>query len=123
MQIKGDIASGAATVQRLFQAWTTEFEQTKEKRQVQPAAQGPTQSKASETNLVLPSEIKTPVDLGRVSAAVNDLKLWANTINTANVPDIKIASVELGPVLRWLAGMFSPPSENKVTISMRIPLR
>ncbi len=116
MQIKGDIASGAATVQRLFQAWTTEFEQTKEKRQVQPAAQGPTQSKASETNLVLPSEIKTPVDLGRVSAAVNDLKLWANTINTANVPDIKIASVELGPVLRWLAGMFSPPSENKVTI-------
>ena len=66
--------------------------------------------------MALPSAIRAPVDLARVSAVVENLKLLSTSINTANVPDIKIASVELGPVLRWLLDLFRAPRENKVVI-------
>jgi hypothetical protein len=118
VQIKGDLASSAGTVNRLLQAWTREFQETTRKkqssyvgRQVQSAVQAPTASQAK----VIPSEIRESVDLDRVSAVVENVKLLSSAINTAKVPDINIASVELGPLLRWLMDVFRPP-ENKVAI-------
>jgi hypothetical protein len=118
LQIKNDLTSGAATVKRLLEAWKTEFEETNRKRQAgrvnrqnQAAAQGLTEKQAK----VIPSEIKASVDLASVAAVVEGLKLFSN-IDTAKLPDIKIASVELGPVLRWLVDMLRPASENKVAV-------
>jgi hypothetical protein len=56
------------------------------------------------------------MDLVRLRAIVENLKLLSREINTANVPDIKIASVELGPVLRWIMDMLRSPSDNKIVI-------
>ncbi len=118
LQIKEDLVSGAGTVNCLLQAWTTEFEETNRKKQSQNAGQEvklAVRTPAEGQARVIPSEIRAPVDLTRVSAVVDNLKLLSNAI-PANVPDIKIASVELGPVLRWLVATFGPSSENKVVI-------
>ena len=118
MHIKQDLASSAGTVDRQLQAWTTEFEETnwkKQSRSVGRQEQLAAQERTQEAKVV-PSEIRPPVDLERVSAVVDNLKLLSSEINPANVPDIKIASVELGPVLRWFIDMFRPPSDNKIVI-------
>jgi hypothetical protein len=67
MQIKEDLASGAVTVNRVLEAWTTEFEETYEKkrsqslglgRQVQAAGvQAPTESQAN----VIPPPKSSPL--------------------------------------------------------------
>jgi hypothetical protein len=120
MSIKGDLSNGAETVDRLLQAWTTEFEATNRRRQlgfvsspVQSGAPVPTQSEATIPSLGISA---AGVDLTRVKAVTEKLKILSNDINAANVPDIKIASVELGPILRWLIDMLRPPSDNKILI-------
>jgi hypothetical protein len=119
LQVKEDLASGAATVNRLLEGWTTEFEETNRKKRhvhrlAQVAVQAPTPSQVN----VIQSEIRAPVDLKKVSEVVENLKLLSSDIGTAKekLPDITIASVELGPLLRWLVVMFGPSSENKVVI-------
>jgi hypothetical protein len=119
MQIKADLVSGSGTMTRLLKSWTTEFEEINRKKQSgsigrkgQPVAQEQVEGQSK----VVPSEIRASVDLARVSAVVDNLTLLSSTINTTKVPDINIASVELGPVLRWLFDMFRPPSDNKVVI-------
>lgn len=114
-QIKDDLASGAATVNRLLQGWTTEFEETNRKKQSLDIKSAARPAIPGEAN-VISSEIRAPVDLARVSEVVENLKLLSSAITAAKVPDIKIASVELGPVLRWLVDMLRPASENKVVI-------
>jgi Subtilase family len=58
------------------------------------------------------------VDLKRVKDVVDNLKLLSSDIGTAKekVPDIRIATVDLGPLLRWLVVVFGLSSENKVAI-------
>jgi hypothetical protein len=118
MRIKGELASGAVMVDRLYQAWTREFEENQKKQSRSAARQAQSASQVLMQNdaRVIPSKIIAPVNLSQVSAAAENLKLLAGDLNKANVPDIKIASVELGPILRWLIDMFRPAADNKVVI-------
>jgi len=109
-------------VDRLHDAWTADFDEKSQKkenqlggvdRQVERVAQASTHSDAK---VIPPSQIKIPVDSAGVSKALENLQLLSRAINPRDVPDIKIASVELGPVLRWLVDIFRPSSENKVVI-------
>jgi Subtilase family len=119
MQIKVDLGAGAEAVRRLLQAWTTEFEEVNRKRQLQShageAAAAPASLSAGDAK-VIQSEVRTPVDLTRVAAIVDRLEPLSQAISPANVPDIKIANVELGPVLRWVIDLVRAPSENKVIV-------
>ena len=118
MQIKVDLVSGTGTVDRLLQAWTTEFEERNRKKQSQTVRLGQSvgQSSTQIETKVIASETRAPVDLAKVSAVIDKLAILSSDINRANVPDIKIASVELGPVLHWVIDLLRPPSDNKVVI-------
>lgn len=128
MRIRSDLVASSAAMTQQLRSWTREFDEINRKKQSgitasrdmataleQVAGQGTvaqTETRAS----VVPSEIRASVDVDRVSAVVNNLELLSNAINTTEVPDIKIASVELGPLLRWLFDMIRPPSDNKVVV-------
>jgi hypothetical protein len=116
MQIKNDLKSGAATVKRLLEAWKNEFEEANQKKQA-ARVNRPDQItvKALTEQAKVVAEIKPSVDLARVANVVERLNFFSN-IDPAKLPDIKIASVELGPVLRWLVDMVRPASENKVSL-------
>jgi hypothetical protein len=118
-RIKADLTSGAAAVELQLKAWEQEFEVARQRRELaqQNAKAASVLANAAPGNeQVAASEVRGGVDLSRVEEATKNLQLLSTTLTPTNVPDIKIASVELGPVLRWLVELFRRPNANKVVV-------
>ncbi|PWC32036.1 S8 family serine peptidase [Azospirillum sp. TSO22-1] len=128
MRIKADLASGADAVNRQLKAWEREFQETRRRRDsvVEDAKRRGERDRTSaqeapatvnpDMKQVAASDVRGGVDLARVGEALKQLELLSTAITTTDVPDIKIANVELGPVLRWLIDLFRAPSTNKVVV-------
>jgi hypothetical protein len=117
VQTKTDLASGSETVTRLLKAWTEEFEaRDAQRKSLNTIAKPAARVTAGAEPQAIPSDVKSGVDLGKVSDAINKLKLLSEDIKKADIPDIKIATVEVGPILRWLVTLVTTPAENKVVI-------
>ena len=116
VRIKADLASGADAVTRQLAQWDQEFQRSASRREQSWTQTREALSTVTDSAQVPVSVAPAGVDLERVREATKRLQFLSDAIKPANVPDIKIASVELGPVLRWLVELFRKPSTNKVVI-------
>lgn len=125
-RIKADLSSGAEMVLRLTESWSKEVETSEKRHSLSVARQsqritlqtdrGGPEAWASEQAIIVPVQVTAGVNLARLGSVVDDLQLLSTAINPAKIPEITIANVQWGPVLRWIADLLRSPAESKVAI-------